>query len=208
MSSLLKAMTMRCKALEIRCEPGRYTDTISHSATRNFEGKAEQDWYMPAAYVAELREMTARPAIKAGKIHERICNASQFTLVGESHLFAAGLWIITSQGCNYRWLVGETIWNHPKLTLSQVGEFLQYVSHPICFDLLTPLTAGARNAGAWRLRDRCWRLRFMAREGVARRKTLPGATFQKALRGGIRGSSSERQLEMIFINGKPQRHVK
>ncbi|CAL1143344.1 unnamed protein product [Cladocopium goreaui] len=31
---------------------------------RNFEGKAEQDWYMPAAYVAELREMTARPAIK------------------------------------------------------------------------------------------------------------------------------------------------
>jgi len=75
-----------------------------------------------------------------------------------------------SQGCNYSWLVGETIWNHPKLTLSQVGEFLQlrqeYVSHPICFDLLTPLTAGARNAGAWRLRDRCWRLRFMAREGV------------------------------------------
>ena len=71
MSSLLKAMTMRCKALEIRCEPGRYTDTISHSAARNFEGKAEQDWYMPAAYVAELREMTARPAIKAGKIHER-----------------------------------------------------------------------------------------------------------------------------------------
>jgi hypothetical protein len=58
---------------------------------RNFEGKAEQDWYMPAAYVAELREMTARPAIKAGKIHERICNASQFTLVGESQLFAAGL---------------------------------------------------------------------------------------------------------------------
>jgi len=31
---------------------------------RNFEGKAEQEWYMPTTYVTELRSMTARPSIK------------------------------------------------------------------------------------------------------------------------------------------------
>ena len=33
-------------------------------AERNFEGKAEQEWYMPTSYVTELRSMTARPNIK------------------------------------------------------------------------------------------------------------------------------------------------
>ena len=33
---------------------------------RNFEGRAREKWFMPAAYVEDLKKMSARPNIKAG----------------------------------------------------------------------------------------------------------------------------------------------